>query len=95
MYGTAIIVHRQHVRQGSRDKMAHQDKHIRKAIEYAEDHGWRFVKSGPRAHAYGAIYCGHGHRDCYMFIHSTPRNPENHANKIRRTVAACPNHDRG
>jgi hypothetical protein len=37
--------------------MAHPNKHIRQAIRYAEDHGWTFVKAGPRAHRYGTLYC--------------------------------------
>jgi len=31
----------------------HTNKHIREALEYAEDRGWTIQKSGPRAHAWG------------------------------------------
>lgn len=72
--------------------MAHPNKHIRDALDYAEQHGWRFEKARGHAHIYGSIYCSHGHNDCMMFIHSTPRNPENHGKRIRRTVQECPNH---
>jgi hypothetical protein len=37
--------------QGRTIRMAkHQNKHIREAIKYAEEHVWTFVKAGPRAH---------------------------------------------
>jgi len=35
----------------------HPNKHIREAIDYALANGWRLVKSGPRAHAWGRLYC--------------------------------------
>ena len=73
--------------------MAHPNKHIREAIDYAEDHGWQFEKASGQAHISGTIYCSHGHRDCLMFIHSTPRKPEDHARRICRKVQRCPNHD--
>jgi hypothetical protein len=66
----------------------HPNKQIREAINYAEDNGWTFAKS--RGHAYGRIYCMHGHGDCQMSIWSTPRNPETHAKRIRKKVDACP-----
>ncbi|MEM8946283.1 MAG: hypothetical protein AAGD11_14005 [Planctomycetota bacterium] len=66
----------------------HPNKHIRAALKYAEECGWRFVKS--KGHAYGRIFCQHGHSDCQMSIWSTPRNPENHARAIRRKVDQCP-----
>lgn len=68
----------------------HPNKHIREALRYAVDHGWTIRKSGPRAHAWGVIYCSFGHRECWMAIYSTPRNPEAHARDIRRTVDRCP-----
>ncbi len=54
----------------------HPNKHIRDALEYAEEHGWTIRKSGPRAHAWGVIFCSFGHRVCWMAVYSTPRNPE-------------------
>lgn len=70
--------------------MAHPNKHIREAIEYAESRGWRFEKSGPRAHRYGTLYCPHGKGGCIEAVHSTPRNPENHARRLRHSVDRCP-----
>ena len=69
----------------------HQNKHIREAIAYAESRGWTFHKAGPRAHIYGEIYCPeHNRAGCKYGINSTPRNPQNHARKIRRAVDGCP-----
>ena len=68
----------------------HPNKHIRAAIQYAEENGWTFVKAGPRAHLYGTLYCplrsrvGHRAR-----VDSTPRSPESHAARIRRAVDRC------
>ena len=67
----------------------HPNKHIREALRYAESRGWIVKKSGPRAHAWGVIYCGFGHRACWMAIYSTPRDAEKHARDIRRTVDRC------
>jgi hypothetical protein len=41
-------------------------------------------------HAWGIIHCSHGHRECWMSIYSTPKNPESHARDIQRTVDRCP-----
>ncbi len=68
--------------------MAHPNKHIREALKYAASNGWNIVERG--GHAWGRIYCQYGHVDCWMMIWSTPRNPENHAKRIRRIVDACP-----
>lgn len=74
---------------------SHPNKHIREALRYAEQHGWIIKKSGPRAHAWGVIRCSHGHRECWMAIYSTPKNPEGHARNIRRTVDRCPGNAAG
>ena len=76
--------------QGYNTMMAHPNKHIRKAIEYAESQGWRFVKSGPRAHAYGVLYCPFGRGGCKVSVFGTPRSPENHAVYIYTKVDRCP-----
>lgn len=72
---------------------AHPNKHIREAIKYAEQHGWTFTAS--RGHNYGLLWCPEASRaGCRQPVYSTPRNPQNHANDIRRSVDACP-HDGG
>lgn len=69
----------------------HPNKHIRAAIDDTIARGWRLVKSGPRAHAWGRLYCAQGGRGgCIITVYSTPRVPENHARYIDRRVAACP-----
>jgi hypothetical protein len=73
-----------------KDVTSHPNRYIREALKYAEEKGWTIRQSGPRAHAWGVIYCGFGHRECWMAIYSTPRNPERHARDIQRTVDRCP-----
>lgn len=66
----------------------HPDKHIEKAIQYAEKLGW-IVKMS-KGHAWGHLYCPNGTRDgCKVGIWSTPRNRENHARDIRRAIDLC------
>lgn len=68
----------------------HPNKHIREAIKYAEQNGWRLVKAGGQAHIWGKLLCPLRSRDgCYFNVHSTPRNPEDHAKRIRRAVDDC------
>ena len=67
----------------------HPHRYIRAALQHAEEQGWTIRQSGPRAHAWGVIFCSFGHRECWMAIYSTPRNPEKHARDIRRTVDRC------
>ena len=41
----------------------HKNKHIREAVNYAMDRGWRRVTGGPRRHIWGTLYCPHADRD--------------------------------
>ena len=67
----------------------HPNKHIEKAIQYAEAIGWT-VKT-PASHAWGRLFCPLRTRDgCIVSVWSTPRVPENHARHIRREVDLCP-----
>lgn len=67
----------------------HPDKHIEKAIRYAESLGWRVETSN--GHAWGFLLCPQHARDgCSVTINSTPRVPENHARKLTREVDLCP-----
>ncbi len=69
----------------------HPNKEIEAAIQYAEAHGWRYKKAGNSAHAWGRLLCLLETREgCMMSIWSTPRNPYNHAEQIRRRVNQCP-----
>lgn len=68
----------------------HPNKHIRQAIAYAVDRGWRVVKASGRAHIWGELLCPLRTRDgCIIRVFSTPRNPERHARRIRREVDDC------
>jgi hypothetical protein len=72
----------------------HPNKHIRQAIRYAEDNGWTFIKSGPRSHDFGELYCPHHQRGgCIIRVYSTPKHPEDHARWIQRQVDLCPHHE--
>lgn len=68
----------------------HPNKHIRAAIQMAVDSGWRLIEAGGQAHIFGVLYCPAGDRGgCRRAVHSTPRNPENHAKQILRKVNRC------
>jgi hypothetical protein len=67
----------------------HPDKHIEKAIRYAEGLGWTVRMSN--AHGWGRLLCPlHTPEGCFVSVWSTPKNPENHARHIRRDVDICP-----
>ena len=69
----------------------HPNKEIRAAVEEALTAGWTLRKSGPRAHAWGVLYCPAAERGaCKVSVFSTPRVPRNEASKIRRRVRQCP-----
>mgnify|MGYP003146763537 CR=1 FL=1 len=74
----------------------HPNKHIERAVAYAEAHGWRFVPAGKSAHIWGRLFCAFADRDgCRFSVNSTPRVPEDHAERIRRIVATCPHRNEG
>ncbi len=51
----------------------HPNKHIREAVQYALAHGWTLRKAGPRAHAWGRLYCPRYDREgCQHAVYSTP-----------------------
>jgi hypothetical protein len=69
----------------------HPNKHIRDAINLALTRGWRLFKANARAHAWGRLYCRHGHRGgCIITVYGTPRSAENHARYIEHRLDACP-----
>ncbi len=71
----------------------HSKKDIEKALQYAEEHGWRVEVGG--SHAWGKIYCPKNDFECrcgefcISSIWSTPRNTQNHAKQIKRVVDNC------
>jgi hypothetical protein len=67
----------------------HPNKEIEAALQYAESEGWRVVQSR-RGHNWGRMYCPFGARGgCQKSIHSTPRVPHDHAERLRQAVDAC------
>lgn len=68
----------------------HPNKELEAAVQYAEDHGWRYKEAGNSAHAWGRLLCPLESRDgCSMSVWSTPRNPFIHAMQIQRRVDFC------
>jgi hypothetical protein len=68
----------------------HPSKEIEAAVAYAEKQGWRWRKG--HGHCWGRLLCPRNDRDgCQLSIWSTPRNPQNHANAIKRAVERCAN----
>lgn len=67
----------------------HPKTDVEKAVQYAEQQGWRVQLGG--SHAWGRLYCPHSTRvGCIVSVWSTPRSPENHARHIRKAVDTCP-----
>jgi hypothetical protein len=67
----------------------HPDKHIERAVSYAESLGWTVKLS--QGHSWGFLLCPQHSRDgCRVGVYSTPRNCENHARQITRDVDLCP-----
>jgi len=59
----------------------HPNKHIERAIKYAESLGWRVELSN--GHAWGFLLCPRSTREGRaVTVWSTPRNPENHARQL-------------
>jgi len=67
----------------------HPKAAIEKAVQYAEQLGWRVELS--KGHAWGRLYCPSSSWDgCIVSVWSTPRSPDNHARHLRKAVDACP-----
>lgn len=79
-------------------RKCHPNAEIADAIKYAEDNGWQVKLSN--GHAWGRIFCPYNDKDCRCGEHcitsiwSTPRNPRDHARKIRKVVDKCSPHNR-
>ncbi|WZO97855.1 hypothetical protein EP7_004907 [Isosphaeraceae bacterium EP7] len=66
----------------------HPNKEIEAAVQEAEALGWTWQASN--GHAWGRLDCPAKNRDgCSFSVWSTPRNPANHARKIRSDLARC------
>lgn len=71
----------------------HPNKEIESALRHAEEHAWVIELGG--AHAWGKMYCPYDDETCRCgefcinSIWSTPKNPQAHANALRRAVDKC------
>jgi hypothetical protein len=70
----------------------HPKKAVEEVVRYAEELGWEVVMS--RGHIWGELYCHHHEQGgCIVRVFSTPRNPENHAKRLRREIDKCPHQE--
>lgn len=73
----------------------HPKKDVEAALRHAESHGWRIEQSTGTGHAWGRVYCQSNDQSCrngefcVFSVYSTPKNPSNHASRIRRIVDNC------
>lgn len=66
----------------------HPKKEVEAALQDAETAGWVVAdRPGHHGHAWGQMTCP---GDCpIVWIHSTPKNPQNHAKRLLRAVDRC------
>jgi hypothetical protein len=64
----------------------HPNKEIRKAVDYALQHGWQLEKGAGHSH----LLCPfHQRNGCRLSVNCTPRNPHNEARRIINIVDKC------
>jgi hypothetical protein len=74
----------------------HPKRDVEDALRHAEANGWRVTLGG--GHAWGKIYCPYNNDECrcgqfcITCVWSTPKNPRNHADALRRVVDNCAMH---
>ncbi|MDE2977517.1 MAG: hypothetical protein OXU63_08345 [Acidobacteriota bacterium] len=68
----------------------HPKKEVEAAVREAEKAGWT-VTLNRRGYRWGVMKCGEASRSgCRESIWSTPRDPVNHAKRLRRVIKRCP-----
>jgi hypothetical protein len=73
----------------------HSNKEIRKVIKDAVSKGWIIKESSGQAHIWGSLYCPNNDpnccsgTNCILNVHSTPKNPQNHAKQLERAIKKC------
>jgi hypothetical protein len=75
--------------------MAHQNKDVRKAIQYAESLGWTYVAAIGKRHLKGELICPIADSGCRVAVYGTPQNPTQAAKRIRQRAAKCPHKKAG
>ena len=73
----------------------HPNSEIENTLKYVESCNWKVEQARGSAHAWGQMYCPRNDKTCRNGIYcitsiwSTPRNPGNHAKKLKRVVDGC------
>lgn len=72
----------------------HTNKEVQSAVAHAMEKVWT-VKRGRGSHTWGILRCPNNDKDCrcgefcQISVWKTPRNPGNHARKIKRQIDGC------
>jgi hypothetical protein len=75
----------------------HPNKDIAEAIKYAESKGWVVIPSD--GHSFAQLRCPKNDQECrcgkycQFGVWSTPKNPTEHAKKIKNTIDKCIHQD--
>lgn len=75
----------------------HPEPEVEEALTFAEQHGWT-VRDSTTGHKWGDMRCPEASpeasRDgCLESIWSTPKNPGNHAKRLKARVRNCPHQE--
>ena len=74
-------------------RKTHKSKEIEAVLQELDGHGWTVVEG--KGHAWGILRCPTNSKECrcgefcQMSVWSTPKNPEQHARKLRQKALAC------
>ena len=66
---------------------SHSEKVVREVLKRAVADGWKFEPTKGGGHSFGRLICPHG--QCTQRIYSTPKSPENHAQRLQDLVGHC------
>ncbi|OLP59642.1 hypothetical protein BJF93_11235 [Xaviernesmea oryzae] len=71
----------------------HTSKEIESVLKELEARGWEVIEG--KGHAWGILRCPMNSKNCrcgefcQMSVWSTPKNPEQHAKRLRQKALAC------
>lgn len=77
------------------DRPRHPKKEVEAVLRELEELGWTVHKRDGKGHAWGLLRCPEPTEErrfgefCQMSIWSTPKNPSNHAAKLRQKALGC------